>query len=115
MCVLTLGRDPHLLSLLRYTYTMALDPRLLADPSLYRDLMRQMQTDDSDSDSDDEPSPWSNPRAFIEKMELPIPASFPTPEEVRKEARDRSREIFAHWTLLNRAIERYEASYKDAG
>lgn len=70
--------------------------------------MQQMQAD-NDPDSGDEPAPWNNPQSFIQNMGLPMPSSFPTPEEVRKEARDRSREIFTHWNLLNRAIECYEA------
>ncbi len=52
-----------------------------------------------------------DPRVFeaMRAAGLPMPSSFPTPEEVRKEALPRSRSIFSDWTLLNCIIERYEA------
>ncbi|KAF8349259.1 hypothetical protein F5887DRAFT_1233694 [Amanita rubescens] len=58
---------------------------------------------------------WGNPRSFFEAVAvggLPMPSSFPTPEEVRKEAFPRSRSIFSDWTFLNHIIERYEATIR---
>ncbi|KAF9139633.1 hypothetical protein BG015_001955 [Linnemannia schmuckeri] len=55
-------------------------------------------------------SPWSNPSSFFDNISLPKPSSFPTPDEVRKEARKRVTKIFKDWTLLNRIVQRQEAT-----
>ena len=56
------------------------------------------------------PSPWNNPSSFFDNTSLPKPSSFPTPDEVRKEARKRVTKIFKDWTLLNHIVQRQEAT-----
>ncbi|MCJ1236686.1 hypothetical protein MMC14_004668 [Varicellaria rhodocarpa] len=57
---------------------------------------------------------WSefrnNPQRFMADLMpgLPQPGSFPTASEVRREAREFSKQIFADWTILNKVLERYE-------
>ena len=51
---------------------------------------------------------WDDPRSFFEVLGMPMPSSYPTPEQVRNEALQRARSIFSDWTLLNRIIERHE-------
>ncbi|KAG0004385.1 hypothetical protein BGZ79_009456 [Entomortierella chlamydospora] len=53
-------------------------------------------------------SPWRDPKSFFDSIELPKPSSFPTPDEVRKEAHERVTKIFKDWTLLNHIVQRHE-------
>ncbi|KAF7893650.1 uncharacterized protein EAF02_001188 [Botrytis sinoallii] len=39
---------------------------------------------------------------------LPAPSSLPTPEKVRKEAKERSTEVLSHWNRLRQILERHE-------
>ncbi|KAF9536587.1 hypothetical protein EC957_010366 [Mortierella hygrophila] len=57
-----------------------------------------------------ESSPWNNPSSFFDNISLPKPSSFPTPDEVRNEARKRVTNIFKDWTLLNHIVQRQEAT-----
>ncbi|EKG20875.1 hypothetical protein MPH_01739 [Macrophomina phaseolina MS6] len=41
---------------------------------------------------------------------LPMPTSLPSPDEVRKQARNRSAQIFKDWSFLRAAIDRHEAT-----
>ncbi|KAF9928818.1 hypothetical protein FBU30_002089 [Linnemannia zychae] len=50
--------------------------------------------------------PGSNPAQFLGGM--PMPSSFPTAAEVRKEARGRVTNIFKDWRLLNSIVLRHE-------
>ncbi|KAF9369733.1 hypothetical protein CPB97_003344 [Podila verticillata] len=52
-----------------------------------------------------------DPRNFFNSLPgLPRPSSYPTADEVRKEARERAKNIFDEWTLLNHIIQRHEAT-----
>ncbi|KAI9241347.1 MAG: hypothetical protein BYD32DRAFT_406180 [Podila humilis] len=51
-----------------------------------------------------------DPRNFFSLSHLPQPSSYPTADEVRKEARERAKNIFDDWTLLNHIIQRHEAT-----
>ncbi|KAF9560858.1 hypothetical protein EC968_005975 [Mortierella alpina] len=42
--------------------------------------------------------------------QLPQPAGFPTPAEVRRESRQRVTQIFKDWNLLNHIVQRHEAT-----
>ncbi|KAG9319932.1 hypothetical protein KVV02_005532 [Mortierella alpina] len=42
--------------------------------------------------------------------QLPQPAGFPTPAEVRRESRQRVTKIFQDWNLLNHIVQRHEAT-----
>ncbi|KAK3804835.1 MAG: hypothetical protein J3Q66DRAFT_361619 [Benniella sp.] len=57
-------------------------------------------------------SPWSNPSLFFDNISLPKPSSFPSPGEVRKEARERVTKIFKDWTLLNHIVQREETTIR---
>ncbi|KAG0285754.1 hypothetical protein BGZ96_010037, partial [Linnemannia gamsii] len=57
-------------------------------------------------------NPPSNLSTFLDGTNLPMPSSFPTPEEVRKEARERVTKIFKDWTLLNHIVQRQEATIR---
>ncbi|KAI8713049.1 hypothetical protein NCS52_01248200 [Fusarium sp. LHS14.1] len=54
---------------------------------------------------------WSNPESFLGAMGIggPMP-KMPSPAEVRREAKDKSREIFASYETLSKIIERHEAT-----
>ena len=53
---------------------------------------------------------WSDdPKEFFKNMGMPMPPSFPTPEEVRSQLQARSKAIFLHWNLLKNIIERHES------
>ncbi|KAF7919127.1 uncharacterized protein EAE98_009447 [Botrytis deweyae] len=39
---------------------------------------------------------------------LPAPSSLPSPEKVRKEAKERSTEVLSHWNRLRQILERHE-------
>lgn len=41
-------------------------------------------------------------------LNLPAPSSFPTPDEIRKESRQRSTDLLANWNLLKQTLERHE-------
>jgi len=57
-------------------------------------------------------SPWSNPSLFFDNISLPKPSSFPSPGEVRKEARERVTKIFKDWTLLNHIVQQEESTIR---
>ncbi|KAF8981883.1 hypothetical protein BGZ46_002175 [Entomortierella lignicola] len=61
------------------------------------------------SNNSDGSYPWDNP-SFFDNITLPRPSSFPTPDKVRKEARERVTNIFKDWTLLNHIVLRHEAT-----
>lgn len=88
---------------------MSLNFNPLADPMGLRTLkeMRAYQFDKNDDIL--ERINWDDPRSFFEVLGVQMPSSFPTPEQVRKEALPRARNIFADWRLLGRIVERYEA------
>lgn len=54
---------------------------------------------------------WSNPQSFLEKLSGggPMPR-MASPAEVRKEAKEHSRSIFASFDRLNKIIQRHEAT-----
>lgn len=56
------------------------------------------------------PVDWSNPQSLFDNINpnLPKPAGFPSPEQVRKERQDHANQIFEDWGLLNQLIQRYE-------
>ncbi|KAF9354127.1 hypothetical protein BGX34_011193 [Mortierella sp. NVP85] len=64
------------------------------------------------ADDSAESSPWSNPSLFFDNISLPKPSSFPSPGEVRKEARERVTKIFKDWTLLNLIVQREETTIR---
>ncbi|KAF9100522.1 hypothetical protein BGX27_000354 [Mortierella sp. AM989] len=84
--------------------------------SLPPEFLRLMQqgmannNDQASANSSAGSSPWSDPSSFFDNISLPRPSSFPTPNEVRKEARERVTNIFKDWTLLNHIVQRYEAT-----
>ncbi|KAF9308773.1 hypothetical protein BG003_010626 [Podila horticola] len=49
-------------------------------------------------------------RRYFGSSQLPMPSSYPTADEVRKEAREHAKNIFDDWTLLNHIILRHEAT-----
>lgn len=54
---------------------------------------------------------WSNiPPSFFETLNpnLPRPGSFPKPEEVRRESRERASKVLSDWDTLHKIIERHE-------
>lgn len=54
---------------------------------------------------------WSNiPPSFFDTLSpnLPRPSSFPTPEEVRRESRERSSKVLSDWDTLQKIIDRHE-------
>jgi hypothetical protein len=78
-------------------------------------IMHDPAYDDSD-DELDEALQSSDPRALFEQLGLgkpggiPLPSSFPTPQEVRSKARALSEKVLINWKLLNNVIERHEAT-----
>ncbi|KAF7553797.1 hypothetical protein G7Z17_g3396 [Cylindrodendrum hubeiense] len=52
---------------------------------------------------------WSDPASFLAAMGGPIP-KCPSPSEVRQEATERSRKIFASYDTLNKILERHEST-----
>ncbi|KAF9344212.1 hypothetical protein BGX26_004648 [Mortierella sp. AD094] len=79
-------------------------------PDLLRLLQQGMANSNSQAaaNSSARSNPWSDPSSFFDSISLPRPSSFPTPDEVRKEARERVTKIFKDWTLLNHIIQRHE-------
>ncbi|KAI9868436.1 MAG: hypothetical protein M1813_005880 [Trichoglossum hirsutum] len=65
--------------------------------------------DNEDDDDTFDKIDWSNPKSIFDSFALPKPTSFPTADEVRKEARECSQKILGDWKLLNGIIERQEA------
>src|SRR5438045_7752789 len=65
--------------------------------------------DEEDDDDSFDEIDCSNPQSFFDNITLPKPSSFPTADEVRKKARERSQKILSDWKLLNTIIERQEA------
>ncbi|KAF9578058.1 hypothetical protein BGW38_006363, partial [Lunasporangiospora selenospora] len=54
---------------------------------------------------------YSDPRELLKAFpNFPQPSGFPTASEVRKEARERVKNIFEDWNLLNHIIQRNEAT-----
>lgn len=54
---------------------------------------------------------WDNGESFFDALSPnDKPTSFPTPAEVHKEARQRSKSIFEDWGFLNQLIQRHEAT-----
>ncbi|KAF2143937.1 uncharacterized protein K452DRAFT_285979 [Aplosporella prunicola CBS 121167] len=43
---------------------------------------------------------------------LPLPSSFPSPDEMREEARERAANIYEHWSPLNQILQRHEATIR---
>lgn len=41
-------------------------------------------------------------------LDLPMPSSQHTPEQARREARERSTEVLSKWNTLRQILERYE-------
>ncbi|KAI9772208.1 MAG: hypothetical protein M1839_002526 [Geoglossum umbratile] len=66
--------------------------------------------DNEDGDDILDKIDWSDPQSFFDNLGLPKPSSFPTADQVRKEARERSQKILSDWKLLNSIIERREAA-----
>lgn len=57
---------------------------------------------------------WDNDESFFDALSPnDKPTSFPTPAEVRKEARQRSKRIFEDWGFLNQLIQRHEATISE--
>lgn len=84
-------------------------------PPEFLRLMQQAMANSSSqavANESEGPSPWNNPSAFFEASSLPKPSSFPTPGEVRNEARKRVTKIFKDWTLLNHIVQRQEATIR---
>ncbi|KAJ4327131.1 hypothetical protein N0V84_002393 [Fusarium piperis] len=52
---------------------------------------------------------WSNPESFLKAMGGPMP-KMPSPAEVRREAEEKSRDIFAAYDTLRNIIQRHEAT-----
>lgn len=88
---------------------MSLNFNPLADPMGLRMLkgMRSYEFDKNDNTL--ERINWDDPRSFFEVLGVQMPSSFPTPEQVRREALPRARNIFSDWRFLRRIVERYEA------
>ncbi|KAF7590995.1 hypothetical protein BBP40_002189 [Aspergillus hancockii] len=88
------------------------DPR--TQPFAYRDVVNEWEEEngldpyvpDDIVNSID----WDDPMSFFRQMGIPPPPSTPKPAEVRKEARARATNILGDWSLLNRIIERFEAT-----
>ncbi|KAG0272108.1 hypothetical protein BGZ95_012158 [Linnemannia exigua] len=84
--------------------------------SLPPELLRLMQQAMANSNGQaaangsTEASPWDDPSLFFDNVSLPKPSSFPTPDEVCREARKRVTKIFKDWTLLNHIVQRQETT-----
>ncbi|RMJ15126.1 hypothetical protein BHE90_002696 [Fusarium euwallaceae] len=52
---------------------------------------------------------WSNPEKFLQAIGGPMP-KMPSPAEVRREAKGRSRDIFVAYDTLNQILQRHEAT-----
>lgn len=57
---------------------------------------------------------WDDPQNFLATLspDLPQPTSFPTADEVRREARERSSKLFEDWRLLNEILKRHEETIR---
>ena len=78
-------------------------------------IMNDPQYDSSDNEVD-EALQSGDPRAIFDQLGLgrpggiPLPSSFPTPEEVRSKARALSEKVLDNWGFLNNIIERHEVT-----
>jgi hypothetical protein len=83
-------------------------------PENLRQVLYSSDSDsDSDEDSDGQTSFYRDPKLFFDSIEnLPKPSSFPTPAEVRNEAKERAKKIFEDWTLINHIIKRHETTIR---
>ena len=57
---------------------------------------------------------WDDPRNYFATVSpnLPQPTSFPTADEIRREARERSSKIFEDWQVLNDILMRHEETIR---
>ncbi|KAG0199117.1 hypothetical protein BGX28_007544 [Mortierella sp. GBA30] len=78
--------------------------------SIPPEFLRLMQQGMANSNSSAGSNPMSDPNTFFDSIPLPRPSSFPTPAEVRNQARKRVTNIFKDWELLNRIVLRHEAT-----
>ncbi|KAG0090430.1 hypothetical protein BGZ93_005412 [Podila epicladia] len=54
---------------------------------------------------------YDDPKSFFNSLSnLPQPSSYPTADEVRREARERVTNVFDDWTVLHHIIQRHEAT-----
>ncbi|KAF9272569.1 hypothetical protein BGZ68_002299, partial [Mortierella alpina] len=84
-------------------------------PELMRMLEQAMarNPDTAQNMGGDRPiNPYEDIQAYFSQHagRLPQPAGFPTPAEVRREARQRVTKIFKDWNLLNHIVQRHEAT-----
>ncbi|KAF9945186.1 hypothetical protein BGZ72_001585 [Mortierella alpina] len=84
-------------------------------PEFRRMLEKAMAENAAKAQNSDQGRPL-DPKDDIQKFfgphpgQLPEPAGFPTPAEVRQEARQRVTKIFNDWNLLNHIVQRHEAT-----